>query len=343
MKRRRFSSAQVRRMYAFYRIAKTVPEVAAKYGLRPTQVYGLFRLDGFKCRVWRGGSPKRIKLELIEQMHADYQTISLSAVGRKYGRCGTQIRELFVSRGFSVRPFNQAPFNPKNGQILPFVPTAAKELAAIIAKQTKIRIPDELRLEWRHWPLAKRAAFVARVRAKLKPERDRPNTPFSRNVEPFDYGSPRAHEIVAQVNRGLSSRNWKVKIDLCTQGVIFRGELWFWSPKTGYERGPWTKEHGRPLLHHVLWEERNGKVPAGHVVRCADGNPNNLAAKNLILANRNDVCRESQAKWLMRKSREQTALLLERSTRKGNEHGRIETLEAIVERTRARIPSRKAA
>lgn len=274
-------------------------------------------------------SPKRIEFALIERMHVDYETSSLAAVGRKYGRCGQQIRDLFVSRGFSVRPFKSVPYNKKNGQILPFVPKTAKEISGIVSKLEKIRIPDELRLEWRHWTLAKRGAFIARVRAKLKSDRDRPNTRFSSNVEPFDYASPRAHEIADRINRGLSSREFKVKIDLCSQGVIYRGQLWFWSPKTGYGLGPWTKEKGRPQLHRHIWEQLHGrKVPPGHVVRFADGNSNNFIDKNLYLATRNDLCRENQSKALMQRSRQQTALLLERSLRKGTKHDTIQVLKA---------------
>jgi hypothetical protein len=175
--------------------------------------------------------------------------------------------------------------------------------------------------------MEKRAWFIRTLRARLKLPMEQPTGPFSSGVVPFDYATPEAREIKDKLNAGLNSQEAICKIDLCTQGVIYKGDLWFWCPKTGYnKRGSWTPENGRPILHRVIWEKANGrKVPAHHVVRFIDGNDNNLAPENLTLAHRNDLCRESQAKALLRKSRERTALLLLRAQGK-EKHGLIEEL-----------------
>ena len=204
------------------------------------------------------------------------------------------------------------------------------EITAIIARATKFSIPDELRWEFRTWPMEKRGRFISRLRAKLKSPSDRPEKPFSANVTPFDYATPAARRIMDRVNAGLNSREAQCKINLISQGVIFRDELWFWSPKTGYcKRGAWTQENGRPLLHHVIWEETHGrKVPPHHIVRFIDGNENNLVPENLVLQTRNNLARENQSTGLFRTSREATALLFRRA--QGNrKHGYIETLQAL--------------
>ena len=171
-----------------------------------------------------------------------------------------------------------------------------------------------------------RSRFAA-DRARIKSPNDRPTTPFSSNVTPFDYACPVAQEIVRARNAGTDSRSARTKLDIRSQGVIFRGLLWFWNINfCGYYLGiPWTKEHGRPALHRVLWEETHGPIPAGHVVSYIDKNPNNLDPANLYLRSRDTVCRENQAAAITRKSREITALLLKRSQTK-NSHDLIDHL-----------------
>lgn len=189
-------------------------------------------------------------------------------------------------------------------------------------------MPAELKLEWRTWSLERRGWFITKLRAKLARLGDRRDLPFSSNVELFDYASPRAHEIAQRVNAGTDSRSARVKIDICSQGVIWRDRLWFWSHKVGYQSGPWTPENGRPVLHKAIWEETHGrKVPRHHVIRFIDGNPNNLAPENLHLATRNDIARENQAAALLRKSRERTAILLNRH-QTGNRHDLSDSLLA---------------
>lgn len=194
-----------------------------------------------------------------------------------------------------------------------------------IATATRVRVPPALKVEWRQWSLARRGEFIARIRAKLASPKDRPAFPFSANVEPFDYASEKAHAIAAQMNAGCDSRSARMKIKVCSQGVIWRGKLWFWVHDNGYCQGPYTREHGRPVLHHVIWKETHAStVPPSHVIRFADGNPNNHAPENLVLAHRNDLARENQAAALARKSRETTALLLDLAQNKQNhEHTSI--------------------
>ena len=147
-------------------------------------------------------------------------------------------------------------------------------------------------------------------------------------MEPFDYASPAAHKICAAMNEGRDSRSAAVKIDICSQGVIYQGKLWFWAHKVGYECGPWTPEGGRPSLHRRLWEEANGrKLPASSCIIHLDGNRNNLAPENLGLISRNENCRRNQAAALAKKSRALTALLLNRS--QTNDHDHTRTLQHL--------------
>jgi hypothetical protein len=214
------------------------------------------------------------------------------------------------------------------GQIIPAKKHTWEEVERIASRQTKVRVAPELKLEWRRWPMEKRGRYIALLREKLG-LKGRPSGQFSANVTPFDYTTAAAREIMSRKNAGLTSQQAVCKIDVCSEGVIYDGELWFWSEKAGYALGVrWTPERGRPLLHHVIWEKANGPVPDGYVVRMKDGNPNNLALENLALTERNTVCRENQARVLLQKSRERTAVLLSRNQRKKDErHGLIENIQ----------------
>jgi hypothetical protein len=191
-----------------------------------------------------------------------------------------------------------------------------------------ILIPPELRWEFKSWPMEKRGDFIARLRAKLDSPKDRPTTPFSKNVTPFDYTTPAAREIKDRLNAGLNSREAVCKINICSQGVIYKGELYFWTAKTGYDRrGCWKRGEGRPLLHRIIWEELHGPLPLKHIVYFKDGNDNNFEPDNLGLMSMNENARRNQAASLFRKSRERTALLLQRAQKgKGENHGLIEAL-----------------
>jgi hypothetical protein len=282
----------------------------------------------------KSAAKRRARLDPeILRMHADYCTpMSLAAVGRKYGRNRRSVHELFIKRGLTVRPpAMKIPPKYANGQIIPAKPITEKELAALIARETKLRVPVELKLEWRKWSWERRGKFITRLRARLNSPNDRPLTPFSDNVEPFDYASSKAQAICLEMNRNTDSRTARIKLDVCSQGVIYEGKLWFWcrSKRIGYQMGPWTPGEGRPCLHRVLWEKANGrKLRADEVVRFIDGNWNNLVPENLTIATRNDLARENQAAGLTRKSREVVDVLLRRS-QKGKDQNAPDLVTAL--------------
>ncbi len=257
---------------------------------------------------------------LVRQMHAEYQAgASVRSLGRKFGRSPAAIRNLFQLRGLPLRAYKSVPRQP-NGAPVKMRLLSRLELRALAARLTRLVLPDEVRREWRRWDLAKRAWFVALVRARLNRPEDCPRRPYSANVEPFAYGSPKAHALVARLNRGLTSRNAAAQLKLVSQGVIYQGRLYFWaSDRNGrgagaYYAGPWQPGRGRPALHRLIWEETHGRpIPPGGVVRHADGNPNNLDPTNLVLSTRDDLARENQARALLLRSRELTSLLLHRS------------------------------
>lgn len=263
------------------------------------------------------------------QLHAEYmEGASFYELAKRHNRDRRGIRSLFEKRRLFIRPW-ETPSGVKRvqGAFVAAPPLTAEQLDELIRTSTRICVPQPLKHEWRHWSLQRRGDFLARMRAHVARAGDRPTLPFSSNVEPFDYSTQRAHDIAAQINVGLDSRQAKLKIKAPSQGVIFNGQLWFWVEHTGYVRGPWTKEDGRPCLHHTIWKATHGrKVPRAHVIRFADGNPNNLAPENLVLASRNDVARENQAAALFRKARAKTALLLGLAqTKEPNEHNDIIT------------------
>jgi len=279
----------------------------------------------------KGAATKRSLLDpVVAAMHAEYSAgMGLNAVGRKYGRHYGGVRDLFRTRGLAVRPPKmKIPPKGPDGRILPARVHTAREISEIIARAATLSIPKELSLEWRKWPLPKKGEFIARLRARLGIE-GMPRTPLSAGLEAFDYASEKAHAICRVLNTGRDSRTRRSALKAPSQGVIFRGELWFWSVKIGYQKWlPWTPENGRPALHRVLWEEYNGRrLRTGDVVRFADGNRNNFSRENLILATQNDVARENQAVWLTKKSREMTSLLLKRSQRKDKHADIISTLK----------------
>jgi hypothetical protein len=281
----------------------------------------------------KGRAKRRARLDPeILLMHADYTAgMSLAGVGRKYGRHRGSVRELFAKRGLAIRvPAMIIPPKYANGQIIPMKPATDAELKAMIASATKLAVPAELRLEWRKWSMERRGEFIARLRAKLHSPLDGPGTPFSANVEPFDYASPRAHKISDALSREGDTRSGRIRTS--SQGVIWRDALWFWSPKAGYARmGAWTPDGGRPILHRVMWEFANKrKLRPGDVVRFIDGNWNNLVPENFKLITQNDVARENQAKGLTRKSRLMTELLLKKTQeKKGVTHAGHEIVTAI--------------
>lgn len=284
-------------------------------------------------RSAKAGATRRRKLDaLAEAMHRDYSAgLSLARLAVIYKHDRGSIRIMLQRRGFAIRPpRGKVGAKLPNGQFAKAVNLTDAQLEALIAASTRVTVPEPLKREWRHWAMARRRWFIERLRAALPHLELRPEKPFSANVEPFDYWTPAAREIERRARAGKNSQTSPVKIKPCSQGVIWRGQLWFWCSKVGYQQGPWDEVHGRPVLHHVIWAEAHRRpVPPHHVIRFADGNPNNLTPENLVLATKNDIARENQAAALQRKSRARTALLLARSQQPhANSHDLLHTLAA---------------
>jgi hypothetical protein len=277
--------------------------------------------------------------ELVHSMFSDYEGgLSFGEIGRRYGRHRSSVRELFQKRGIQVRPcpFRQLPTDLKTGCFIPKKRHTKRQIDTYVNGLDSIRIPDGLRWEWRLWPITRRLAFIARVREKLKDPNDRPPGPFSSNVIPWANGHPLAMKLAYQ---GPSQKGFS-KIKLRSQGVIWRGKLFYWAGKTkAYMEGcGWTPEYGRPQLHHIIWEDYNGRpVPPKYTVIFRDGNKNNLAPRNLALRSMNECARINQAGWLNKRSRETTALLLRQHQGKSNEHTTIHSI--INNRAGRRTPA----
>ncbi len=209
---------------------------------------------------------------------------------------------------FVVRPAGKIPLRANDSRTEK--PLTNDEIERFITAAVRLRVPRELRQEWPTWPLERRADFVRRIRARIPSDREMPALPFSTNVEPFDYGSERAHEIVRQ-SRIHRIPGVKVSpISVCSQGVIYRDKVFFWID-SAYYAGVWTLKAARPSLHRTIWEHVNRtRVPKGMIVRCADGNPNNLSPGNLVLAKRDEPAREFQAVYLATRSRSMVETLL---------------------------------
>lgn len=264
--------------------------------------------------------------EAVHQMHREYidENLSMAELARRYNRSRRSISELFHRRGLPTRFDRRASAaHLPNGCFAPYTPLTSDQIDNLIAQSTRIVVPPQLKLEWRHWSMDRRGDFITRIRTKLNSPNDRPTTPFSDNVEPFDYTSPRALQIAKELNAGTNSQTARIKINPSSQGVIWNNRLWFWSHKVGYVSGPWTPEHGRPALHQTIWRSHHNRdIPPRHVISFADGNPNNLAPENLTLRTRDQLCRSNQAASLLRKSREQTSLILKLTTNPKNDSSR---------------------
>lgn len=314
------------KMHAEYMSGLTLEQVGKKNGRTGDTVWSLFNTRGLPRRAARlpgsyarAGATRRGPLDaLVKQMHADYLLpMSMASVAKKYKRTRGAIRNLFMCRGLAVRPVEYEIIRLPNGCIAPAPKLTLAEIDALILQCTRIKVPAELKNEWRDWPIKKRGWFIARMRKLLQLPEGRPTGPFSANVEPFDYSSPRARAIAAKANAGLPSRYHACGIRITSQGVIYRDRLFFWSHENSggaYYAGPWRAGTGRPSLHRTIWEEHNGrKMSTGEVLFHSDGNRNNLLPTNLAVKSKDDVCRENQAAALLKKSRAATQLILNRS------------------------------
>jgi hypothetical protein len=254
--------------------------------------------------------PQWWTMERVQKMHARYVAgATFTEIARDYDVRPSSVRQAFVRRKLVLIP------RPNFGRFArTYKLKTAAQVAAILARQTRLIVPRELAYDWRHWSMSRRGAFLRKLRAKLNDPRDAPRQPYSANVTPFDYASPEAREIIDQLNEGCNSREAGTKINLRSQGVIYEGKLWFWINEYGYiyrQPGPYLGPQSRLVLHRYLYEQTHGPLSA-EVVRFADGNPNNLDPSNLIVASRDDVCRENQAEKLRQKAEAHTAALLRR-------------------------------
>lgn len=321
---KRVADELVAEMHALYAGGLPLDEVARRFDRTHATLRDLFRTRGLACpindgRKRRGG--KRVPDERVAEMYAAYSAgESLAEVARRFERSPVAIREVFRSRGFALR--NPPPnLNTRrgDGSFQPFVPKTPAEIEAIVASMTRLWMPPEIRNDWRHWSLAQRGDFLDRVRAKLAGARWRPTTPFSSNVEPFDYATQKAHDIIKALHSAKSSPSIKAQLRLASQGVIYRGELWFWNHQVGYVTGAWTPKCNRLLLHRAIWEEHHGrKLSSNELIRFADGNRNNFDPSNLTRIDRVDAHAEGQAKRWQKQSREKLTALLNRHQKTGN-------------------------
>lgn len=210
-----------------------------------------------------------------------YQTgLSAAAVERRFGLPIKGLKHILERRGFHVRPPKVVP-KLGFGVRLP-EPTAA-EVQAAIRKLKFVHVPPELKQHWKRGSMAWRRRLLRKIRAHLRPLTARPEKPFSENVTPWEYGTPAAMAIARRMNAGRDSQHALVSIRASSQGVIWEGQLWFWTAKQdgtpyGYQGG-----HPRRLLHRVIYERAYGPIPAQHIVSHRDGNFNNLAPENLQL------------------------------------------------------------
>lgn len=310
----RLPQSELDRVAELFREGMSLRELAVKFGNRNE--------NSIRQVIWRAGirlnngkgSGTRISDEEVARMHAEYMAgATLAEIARRFGRSGGSIGELFRRRGLQIREYKGPSQHKADGTFVAAVPLTAAEIQTMIDEATDIAIPERLRLEWRKWPLDRRADFVTRLRARLNDHLPDPKL-FSRNVEFFSYGHPAAHVLMDKLNEGTNSRGFRVKINLKTWGVIYDELLWTWSPNTGgFVQGPFHPAHGRPALHRELFRKHHGAIPADHVVRFIDGNRFNLEPSNLTTLHREQVLRENQAASLTRKSRDLTALILKRS------------------------------
>lgn len=332
-----WSDRELRDLYQEYLAGARASDLAKRRGRTSGDLRFMFEWRGWPLRPVRPSpnQPKRVDERIVQAMYADYLAgFSLAETERRAKRRKGSARVLFVGRGLPLREAKGLPVARRaDGSFAPFVPLTAEEIEDLIATASKLAIPDRLRLEWRKWPLERRGDFIARLRAALNDPLARPDLPFSSNVEPFDYASPKAWEMIRARNACLSSKYWHTMLKVPSQGVIWDGRFFFWNRKEPYyyEGIPWRVKRYRPALHRVIWESIHGPVPPHGVVRSIDGNPNNLDPSNLTLTDKNNLCRENQARAITEKSRERTAILLNRH-QATNHHAHPDTLQIIASR-----------
>ena len=263
---------------------------------------------------------KKIPDSFIDPLIQEYKAgTSLASLARKCRKERRTLRGIFQRRGVHIRPVPYTIKRGYSGQFAPAKPLTTAQLDKLIAGLTRVCVPESLKREWRLWPMSKRMWFIRRAFERFPS--DRPAGPLSPGMKFFDYGTPEAREIIDRKNWGRNSRNKRASIKPCSQGIIFEGELYFWMTRRGESRaayfvGSWKPGIGRPSLHQTLWQRYNGrKQRENETVIFKDGNKNNFRPENLVLRSRADCARQNISIWRLKRSRENTALLLKRSTR----------------------------
>lgn len=297
------------------------------------------RESPFRPRPQNRKFSKPVPPGTIPALYEKYQNgASLISLASPLGRSDSWLRGMFIRHGYEIRQAScQRSGHRHAGAIAPRRRLTQAEVDAIADSLSEIRVPASLASEWHHWPLARRGAFIARVRDRLKPSDSRPDKPFSSNVTPFDYATPEAHAIAATT----TSDHCRHVIHVCSQGVIWRDQLFYWnSAGGGYEQQD-TRSRGRRALTRVIWENIHGtSVAPNHVIVCKDGNPNNLDPSNLEQRSREELLRENQAAALFRISREKTGLLLKRF--QSADSGQPDCLRTITARSNHNAMPRRA-
>ena len=259
---------------------------------------------------------------LVDTIYSQYWAgASMRFLARQYGKHRNTLREVFRRRGLPIRESASHPqgYDRSSVRFLPARKFTATEIDAMIAELDGIKVPEPLKAQWRSWTMDKRAALLTKIRKRFPSYR--PTTAYSPNVQPFDYSTPVAWEIVERDNVGSNSQIFPDKLKLCSEGVIYKDRLWYWCGKsTGYYASQFKPGIGRPPLHHVIYQEHNGPLPKSHTVIFLDGNPNNLSVGNLGLRSRAECANQNQSKALLARSRQLVQTILNRQQSATNEH-----------------------
>lgn len=252
------------------------------------------------CGCWHGClkcGGRGLPAEKVAALWAEFSAgKKMAAIERDHAIGRGSLRQIFRRRGYVVPSApGQPQRDPVTGQVIPLRPATSAQIAAAIRKLKRIGVPPELRQEWKKRSMAWRMKLIRRIRAHVRERYPRPRTPFSKNVIPFEYGTPAAMRLAEQFNAGRTSQNKVTHIRPCSQGVIYQGRLWFWAHRNdGRDAGARYSEMGpapRRALHHVIYEEHHGRIPARHTVIFRDGNKNNFAPENLALRSKADCAR----------------------------------------------------
>jgi hypothetical protein len=276
-------------------------------------------------RYWRI-SMRRIPLGLLDVIHADYlKGVSLAKLGRHHRIKAAALPETFIRRGFKLRP--PAGDDGQGSQ-------TDRQIASLAKVARRFRVPRKVLKLWKRWSLAQRAVFIAELRKRFWKGEERPVGPYSEGMTPFDYGTPLAHLLIANVNAGGDQWHKAGKLDIRSQGVIWRNELWFWT-NGFYRRSAFVDREAEPGLHQVIWKEANGcEIPKEHVVSFSDGNRNNFAPSNLVLMSREEILSITRADFIVKTSRAKTDILLRRSQGARTKRNAPDLLQAVSQRRR---------